>query len=325
LKQTNEAMLRGMAGLWQLVVLSGWFMLLVIAFAAADVAAVSDAGGTSLTLTSGRQGRVRGHLRAVWGSFVVVYGWRSRARLLLAKLQGRLRGPHDGAVGLRMKALNGARLYVRPGTSDMDIFVSNYLNGGHLPPPEVRARDLRQIVECASNIGTGLAGLAALYPRARLLGVEPDPQNAALARRNVSRFGERCQVVEAAVWDRETDIVLHGDVPDGYEARPAEQRDPPERRIAAITFAQLLTRHLPDGVVDYVILSAEKTEPRILGPAAEWAPRVASIRVEVYPGEEFDGPECVRMLTALGFDAWRAFEPSGECVLGVQRGLLRDS
>ena len=43
-------------------------------------------------------------------------------------------------------------------------------------------------------MGAALTALAVRYPGATLLGVEPDPGNAALAARNVAAFGDRCKV-----------------------------------------------------------------------------------------------------------------------------------
>jgi len=65
-----------------------------------------------------------------------------------------------------------------------------HLRANHLPPDDIGSPEPR-IVELGTNIGAGLAGLAARYPAATLLGVEPDRQNAALPRWSFADFGER--------------------------------------------------------------------------------------------------------------------------------------
>ena len=65
-----------------------------------------------------------------------------------------------------------------------------------------------RIVELGCNIGGTLACTAADHPRAQLLGVEPDADNAALARRNVEPWADRCRVIEAAIWDTDGEVTI---------------------------------------------------------------------------------------------------------------------
>jgi len=124
-------------------------------------------------------------VRASIASFTQMAGWRARLRLLGAKLGPRIGRGRGQIVALPVKELDGRPLHVRPGTADMNTIFLNYVQGAHLPPPPFVDRDLRQICELGSQIGTGIAGLAARYSHARVIGVEPDPENAALARRNI--------------------------------------------------------------------------------------------------------------------------------------------
>jgi FkbM family methyltransferase len=249
-----------------------------------------------------------GRVRATLGSFAAMQDWRTRLQLLGIKLRTRLH-PHDRKpVGLRMRELDGRVLFVRPGTADMNAIVLDYIQGTHLPPPQFVNRDLRQICEFGTQIGTGLAGLAARYPRARALGVEPEPENAALARRNVEAFGSRCQVIEAAIWDKEEELTVEGFWVSGYTVRPSRPEDPPDRRVRGITVDRMLQEHMPQGDIDYMVVSLEGSEPRVLAAASGWARRVASIRCATAPAMGFSGEDAVRLLTGLGFDAW--WEPS---------------
>jgi hypothetical protein len=44
-------------------------------------------------------------------------------------------------------------------------------------------------------------------------------RGAALASRLRAAFSGRCQIIEAAIWDRVTKLAVHGDQPSGYEMR----------------------------------------------------------------------------------------------------------
>jgi FkbM family methyltransferase len=260
-----------------------------------------------------------GRLRTTLGGFAAMHDWRARLDLLEIKLRTRLRRNEQEPVELRMGELDGGRLVVRPGTADMNTIILNYVQGTHLPPRRFVNRDLRQICELGTQIGTGLAGLAARYPQARALGVEPDPENAALARRNIQAFGTRCQVIEAAIWDSETELTIEGSWVSGYTVRPSRPEDPPGRRVQGTTVDRVLEKHMPEGEIDYMVMSLEGTEPRVLAAASDWAPRVASIRCATLPAKGFRGEDAVRLLTDLGFDAWWEPNPGVGWTFGVRR------
>ena len=225
-----------------------------------------------------------GRVRGMVSSFAAMYDWSARFDLFRAKLRSRLGQGGNEVVSLRVKELDGRELHVRPGTADMNTIFLNYVQGAHLPPPGVAHRDLQQICELGSQIGTGLAGLCARYPNASVLGVEPDTDNAELARRNVAAFGSRCRVVQTAIWDTETEMTIEGEWVSGFSVRPSHTGDPPDRRIRRPTVEQLLAEHMPSGEIDYLVMNLEGTEPRVLAAAASWASRVTSIRCEIYRG-----------------------------------------
>ena len=254
--------------------------------------------------------------RFLFQGFLAMADWRSRVRLARMKLPGEA-GLRDAPIPLRVKALSGGELWVRPGTTDVGTIFHDLVNDEHLPPPGAPA-DPRQIWELGSNIGTGLAALAARYPRARLLGVEPDSANAALARRNLQQFGDRCRLIEVAIWDREVDLVVEGEQPSGLTVRPAVEADRPQRRVRGTTIDALVEAHAGDDPIDYVILNLEGTEPRILAGDQPWARRVRSIRVELHPHHGFAEADCVSLLRGLGFRAWTEPEWWGGWGFGVR-------
>ena len=74
------------------------------------------------------------------------------------------------------------------------------------------------ILDLGANVGYSSAYFLSKYPTARVVAVEPDPQNYALCCRNLSPFGERATVVKGAVWPERTRLVLkRGAFRDGRE------------------------------------------------------------------------------------------------------------
>ena len=224
-------------------------------------------------------------------------------------------------VPVRMRAMNGGELFVRPGTSDLMNAVAYYSTGAYLAPPEIANEPLEAICELGTNIGAALAALGTRYPEARLLGVEADPGNAAIARRNLSRFADRADIVQTAVWDTAAELTVdrtseHGE--HGFKVREATASDPGPR-ITARTIDDILDERLPGESIDYMHMTVEGSEPRILSSGGSWPERVRSLRVELHPYFGFGAAECVSLLESLGYRAWLAPSPPDKWVFALRR------
>jgi FkbM family methyltransferase len=230
------------------------------------------------------------------------------------------RTPDGAAVStparLRLRSLGGAEVVVRPGTSDLGTVRGTFARHYHLPPPELGAPGT--IWDLGANIGLTMAHFARLYPRARVLGVELDEDNVALARRNVAAWADRCRVIHAAVWASDGEVHYRG-WPGGtsnYQVTgPAEE---PGREggkpVRAVSLAELMREH--GGPVDYVKVDIEGAERELLRDGAGWAESVRCIKVELHG--DYAPQECVADLRRLGFEAWQ--DPRHwACVVGLRR------
>ncbi len=253
-----------------------------------------------------------GYLRSLLRQLRIAEGPRGALGVLRVVLAKRLRSERrlESAepIGVPVKALGGERLYVRPGTSDLRNASYYYDEDLYLPPPEVAGGELRQICELGTNMGAALTALAARYPSATLIGVEPDPGNVAVARRNVARFDDRCTVVEAGIWDVDADLVVDREThygEHGFMVRERADGDAPEMPgIAALSIDTLLARHMPEGPIDYVHMTIEGTEPRVFARGGEWTARVRSLRVEAHPEFGYPAADLIGDLEGLGYRAW---------------------
>lgn len=213
-------------------------------------------------------------------------------------------------IAIPMSALGGERIYVRPQTTDLSNACAYFTHGIHLPPPVVS--DPRRIVELGTNIGAGLSALALAYPQARLAGVEPDRGNFAVAQLNTARFGARVELIRAAIWDREAELVVDASNElgaHGLTIRPATAADGDAERMAALTIDQLLDRTFPGEEIDYMHITIEGTEPLVFAAGGEWPSRVRALRVEAHPYFGYPVAECVRQLRELGYEAEAAASP----------------
>jgi FkbM family methyltransferase len=65
------------------------------------------------------------------------------------------------------------------------------------------ANPVTSIVDLGGNIGSATLSLAAQFPEASFVCVEPNPQNADVLRKNVAWLGGRARVVQAAIGDHD--------------------------------------------------------------------------------------------------------------------------
>lgn len=243
--------------------------------------------------------------------------WPSRLRLVGVKLIEKAGAASSlgGPVPLRLRPLGGRVLYVRPGTSDVASIAQNFLN----LEPRLADRRARRICELGSNIGVKLAKLAVLYPEATLLGIEADRANAALARRNLAQFGDRCTIVEAAVWDHDTELVIEGERASLLITRePTEDDAPDATRVRGRTVSSLLAEHMPEGPIDFMHLSVQGAEARVLAGDVDWIDRIGSIKVSLHPDVGLTREAGRAMLQRFGFQAWTEPAPRGGHALGVR-------
>ncbi len=242
--------------------------------------------------------------------------FRVLAQSRLAAKRGRISAP----VPVAMKNIGGAHVYVRPGTTDLSNASAYIGKSIHRPPPEVV--EMRRIVEIGTNIGAGLTALAIENPDAELVGVEPDSDNLEVAHLNLARFGERVRLIQAAIWDQTTDLVvtpMEAAGEHGLTVRSGTEEDPPDLpRMRGVTIDGLLEDAFPGERVDYMHVTIEGSERRVFEAGGDWPERVASLRVELHPYFGYLAGECIEQLERLGYRAYPAPNPPDKWIFAVR-------
>jgi FkbM family methyltransferase len=200
----------------------------------------------------------------------------------------------DAELPIRVRS-DGVRfdLVLRANSSDATVLSETFLGRHHLPP--IPLADVRSALDLGANIGLTMAHLAALCPAVHIVGVELDPDNVALARKNVEPWRDRCEVVEAAVWC--TDEPLRYHIAQGAECG-AVVSPSGERRARGLSVNSLLDQ-LGWDRVDFVKMDIEGAEREVLRRNTRWTHRVHSIKVEAHG--DYGREQCVRDLQELGF------------------------
>jgi FkbM family methyltransferase len=97
--------------------------------------------------------------------------------------------------------------FVRPGTSDLAVWNQVVKEREYATVvrvlEEAAGSEVETILDLGANIGLTTAYLGAMYPKARILAVEPDSANFRLLERNTARLGPRVHALQAAFWPRD--------------------------------------------------------------------------------------------------------------------------
>jgi FkbM family methyltransferase len=213
-------------------------------------------------------------LRRVRNGLALADGPAAWAGLEWARLRG---GTGPRPVRIRFK--RGGPVWFRNGTTDYATLVSCFLSGYHRPARPLGPAPV--ILDVGANVGYTMLDFRYHHPRARVIGVELDARNFALARRNVEGLG--MELVHAAVFHRDGEVAYDpGAAFDAFRARDGAGADPAAARVPALTIATLLER-LGVVRVDYVKLDIEGAERELfLDGDTGWLDRVDQLSVELH-------------------------------------------
>lgn len=170
-------------------------------------------------------------------------------------------------------------LTLRVGTSDVDVFEEIFVNWEYgwifNSPPQV-------IVDVGGYIGLSAAFFAQTYPAAKIIAIEPDPQNFELLMQNTARF-PNVSAVRAAVWKESGTITLAdpGLGSWGLQVSDASNALPVSEPIRAVTLDEIRQEFNIDRI-DLLKVDVEGSEKEIFHTADSWLPFVDVICIELH-------------------------------------------
>ena len=108
-------------------------------------------------------------------------------------------------------------LFLRPATSDYLVFKQIFVAREYAPVHEFSPPEL--IVDCGANVGYASAYFLSCFPSARLIALEPDPENYETCCKNLEPYGSKVTILQKAVWSRPARLTLlhFGKLGDGGE------------------------------------------------------------------------------------------------------------
>lgn len=241
----------------------------------------------------------------------VFVGSRSRFMYLYHRVlcrAKRRRLPMRGrAVALRAAGITDP-IMARLGTSDVSVVLEIIQNHEYkLALDHLRAAMPRPdaepfILDLGANIGVSIRVWLARFPRARIVAVEPDAANLALAERNAAAAGggtggaSRVRFVQACVAgsDRNVRLERTGGVEQSWAFRMAEGgaaiggTGQDAETIPAVSVPTLLKEAGITGEIDLLKCDIEGAEREVFETCGPWIGRVRAMVVEVHAPYRLD-------------------------------------
>jgi FkbM family methyltransferase len=192
----------------------------------------------------------------------------------MSYLVNRLRGVAPAPSPVHVPG-TATRLYVRPGTTDMQAFNAVFRRRQHDVPIGFTPR---VVVDLGANVGFTSVDFALRYPGARVIAVEPEPGNVKMLRLNTAAF-DGIEVVEAAIWSHAGRVALadvgHGEW--GFVTVPAA--DVPT--VGAMTMHELMCSVGIDAI-DLLKVDVEGAEHVLIANDPSWLDVVRGLYVELH-------------------------------------------
>jgi len=189
-----------------------------------------------------------------------------------------LAAPGTGVRAVRIPGFDH-KVWLRAGTTDIanfeQIFLLGSLDQDRFPQRRAlqgyagTAPTPRVVVDGGAYIGLSTVWLAREFPDATIYAVEPDPDNAAMIRRNVAAW-PNVEVVEAGLWDQPTTVFLRREGQEPWSVKVTDTGG--GQGVPTVTINQLMERAGAQELL-MVKLIIEGSERAVFRSGLEWLDR----------------------------------------------------
>ena len=172
-------------------------------------------------------------------------------------------------------------IHVRPGTDDIPAIITNIIRR------EWTARlpndfSPKTIVDAGAFIGDTSLLFLKEYPGSFITALEPNKNNYELAKINLAPFDKRVDCLNAAIWHKDTKLMISGDSTHAHITSRTESVNEKAYRVEAISLERLISRSENSrlGLLKLDIEGAE--HPLLYETKAEFLNRIDCIIAELH-------------------------------------------
>jgi FkbM family methyltransferase len=179
-------------------------------------------------------------------------------------------------------------LAIRSGSSDIEVFHQIFVEEEYACLDNIS--DVGLIIDAGAYVGYSSIYFLNRFPHCHIVAIEPDPDNFAVLQRNLSKYGERIELVNAGIWSHTTQLVLQrAAYRDGYEytkqVRECENGEVPE--MDGVDIESILSASRYDRV-SLLKMDIEGAEAVVFaGTHHEWLSRIDAIAIELHDDSSF--------------------------------------
>ena len=199
-----------------------------------------------------------------------------RVRLALSKL-GRVVCPNRVTVEVGLRSLGSVE--IRSHTTDIAVLGELIVSGAYAPLAEIIDHPVTTIVDLGANTGLASRWLAAQFPGAQVVCVEPEPSNVAVLRSNLTPL-DGASVVAACVGGTRRKVAL--DTSAGhFGVTMVESPSSVDAPIDVVMMDDVLTAASLE-TVDLLKCDIEGAERELFDDCGAWIDRVGTLVVECH-------------------------------------------
>jgi FkbM family methyltransferase len=188
--------------------------------------------------------------------------------------------------------VRGIRNRVAIRTADSDIYDFNHslgpwreaLNLGFTPSV---------IVDAGANVGYSVLRFLLEYPDAKIVAIEPGPDNLAQFAKNCAGY-KNLSVEPHALWTHRTRLTITNPEEGSNAFQVGED---PHGTITSVSISDLIERHSLDRI-DLLKMDIEGSEIEVFSDCAAWLPKVEALLVETHDRMRAGCSDAVRRAVA---------------------------
>lgn len=179
-------------------------------------------------------------------------------------------------------------LTCRPNTSDIKVFSQIFIDREYSCLDEIVNVDY--IVDCGANVGYSSAYFLGRFPQAKVICIEPDPDNFAILEKNMAPYKDRVKLICSGLWSHPTGLKFSEETyRDGaaWSVQVRECRSDEIPEMQAIDIGSLL-KELGCQKISILKMDIEGAEAIVFSSNYEsWLPCVDNMVIELHDDTYF--------------------------------------
>lgn len=200
--------------------------------------------------------------------------WHRDRYGLLATLTHHSRLLSNNDLAIMPNPLNGAPVFLRPGTTDTEVFEQIFLQQEY----DIQLKNVRVIVDAGAHIGLSSIYFALKFPDASVIAIEPESSNFELLKKNTGHYNN-ITPLQSGLWSHKTRLRIQDQDVATWSFQLTETQG--KTGIEAMGIADLMADLNLDHI-DLLKIDIEGSELEVLEHSGPWMESVGAMVIELH-------------------------------------------